>query len=379
MADAEALYRRVLAAAPRHAEAKRLLGVLHFQKGEVARAEVLLRESIAIDPNNAAAHDCLAFVLHALKRSEEALMSLRRAVDAAPGSSGYLANLGSLLIELHRVPEALDALRRAVAVDPRNSTLHNQLVAELLKAGDARGALADIDACIADGQVSTGIFAHKAIALTEIGAKAELARLVDLERLVVCRHIGETHGHPTLAAFNAALVQQISASSTLHDEVTTVNGRDTSNDLFSLPAPCIVALRRFICDEIEARRRSLPGNAHPFTLMAPQRWQFGGSWGVKMWRLGHQVTHIHPKAWLSGVYYVQLPEIVRPDQTGPDGWIEFGRGPAELYATTQPVTRLIQPVEGMLITFPSYVWHRTIPFEAARERISIAFDVTPAA
>jgi hypothetical protein len=34
----------------------------------------------------------------------------------------------------------------------------------------------------------------------------------------------------------------------------------------------------------------------------------------------------------------------------------------------------IKPREGMIVLFPSYFYHRTIPFESAEERITLAFD-----
>jgi hypothetical protein len=30
-----------------------------------------------------------------------------------------------------------------------------------------------------------------------------------------------------------------------------------------------------------------------------------------------------------------------------------------------------------MLLFPSYFWHRTVPFESERERICVAFDVIP--
>ena len=30
-----------------------------------------------------------------------------------------------------------------------------------------------------------------------------------------------------------------------------------------------------------------------------------------------------------------------------------------------------------MLLFPSYIYHRTVPFEGAETRISIAFDVVP--
>ena len=32
---------------------------------------------------------------------------------------------------------------------------------------------------------------------------------------------------------------------------------------------------------------------------------------------------------------------------------------------------------GRLVLFPSWFWHRTLPFAQAGERISVAFDVMP--
>jgi hypothetical protein len=38
----------------------------------------------------------------------------------------------------------------------------------------------------------------------------------------------------------------------------------------------------------------------------------------------------------------------------------------------------VRPVEGLLVLFPSYLYHRTIPFEGDAPRISVAFDFVPA-
>ena len=41
-------------------------------------------------------------------------------------------------------------------------------------------------------------------------------------------------------------------------------------------------------------------------------------------------------------------------------------------------TRAIPPEEGRMLLFPSYMYHRTIPFESETRRISIALDAVPA-
>ncbi|HIO46624.1 TPA: hypothetical protein EYN23_04625, partial [Candidatus Poribacteria bacterium] len=37
----------------------------------------------------------------------------------------------------------------------------------------------------------------------------------------------------------------------------------------------------------------------------------------------------------------------------------------------------VKPEPGLLLLFPSYYFHRTVPFKGCEKRISIAFDVEP--
>ena len=62
----------------------------------------------------------------------------------------------------------------------------------------------------------------------------------------------------------------------------------------------------------------------------------------------------------------------------PEGWLEFGRAYYMLGAKNEPPLRLVKPEEGLIVLFPAYFGHRTIPFETDEERISVAFDVMPA-
>ncbi len=41
--------------------------------------------------------------------------------------------------------------------------------------------------------------------------------------------------------------------------------------------------------------------------------------------------------------------------------------------STSPV--IIRPRLGLMVLFPSYFWHHTVPFTGDQERISVAFDI----
>lgn len=370
LAEAAALYARALAADPAHYDARRLLGLALLQQGRAREAERPLREAIALAPDNAKAYDNLAVVLHALQRHDEALSASRKAVELAPAVAGFLVNLGNLYIQLERRTDAIDAFRRAITADPDDAGVHQRLAMELLRVGDAVGALRHLDRYFALGGRSAHGVALKAIALAAAGDMEASQALTDFDQLVVSRQVSEVPGFPSVGAFNEALAAHVAG--------TAAGG--AAEGLLAASAPCIAALRRLIEDEVAARQRTLPAAGHPFADGAPRQWHIN-AWAVATRRQDHEeieIDQIHPQAWLSGVYYVHLSE---PSQRKPrqnEGWIEIGRGPDDISPVASPDVRLIQPAEGLLLTFPSYIWRRNLPFETKRDRISIGFDVMPA-
>jgi tetratricopeptide (TPR) repeat protein len=371
------LYTAILGRDPNHADALRLFGVLYHQRGDSAAGERLIRQAIAATPDNPKAYDNLALVLLGRNARDEALAALDRAVALNPRSEASCYNRATLLAEFGRTAEAVESYRAALALNPRNAGAHHALSGVLLKQGEAEAALFHAEECLKIVPRDATALSFKAIALSETGDLAALNRLVDLDRFIRSASVGATIGGMSLPAFNAALARHIETHPTLRQVPSTVNGHDTK-ELLNSGDPLCAALRDFVVEQISAYAACLPADpAHPLTAGRPQRHTME-SWGVVMWAQGYQVSHVHKKAWISGVYYVQLPGVIDETRADNAGWIEFGHGPADLYARSTPPVRRIKPVEGTLITFPSYVWHRTIPFESAQRRICISFDVIPA-
>ncbi len=372
---AEDGYRRALAADARHPDALRLLGVVRFQRSDPAEAESLIDQAARLAPDSAKVHDNRGYILNGLGRTDEAILAFQQAVALEPENPTFLFNIGNLLCSTARTSDAIAFLRRAIEAAPDHLSAHQQLGGELLKVGDAAGARRHFDLCIASGQVNAAIVSHLMVALSELGEHKAVNSLTDFDRFVVPAEMTATPGFDSLRDLNAALARWIVASTTQHADKTTVNGVDTG-ELLAASDPAVAVLRDFVEGQIDRRLKSLPDPGHLFGRSAPRQWRTQ-SWGVRMWKQGYQVTHIHQKAWLSGVYYVQLPDSVQKHAHDHEGWIEFGRGPDHLYRSSTPDLRLIQPREGLLLSFPSYLWHRTIPFASEQERFSIAFDVIP--
>ena len=97
------------------------------------------------------------------------------------------------------------------------------------------------------------------------------------------------------------------------------------------------------------------------------------SWAVVLERQGVQDPHIHPSSWLSGAYYINVPDA--EDSLNPDaGNFVVGRGPNYLQVSSEPLPSMVRPVAGEFCIFPSYYWHNTVPVESSQRRICIAFD-----
>jgi hypothetical protein len=108
------------------------------------------------------------------------------------------------------------------------------------------------------------------------------------------------------------------------------------------------------------------------------------AWSVQLRAQGFHVDHVHPDGWLSSACYIDLPDNMGNAQPGSvddasqrAGWIRFGAVPLPL-TPPLPAEHYVRPAPGLLLLFPSYMWHGTVPFSGTRTRLTIAFDVLPA-
>lgn len=156
------------------------------------------------------------------------------------------------------------------------------------------------------------------------------------------------------------------------------DGTQTAGSLFDNPDKAIQRFRRAVTEAAARAVGQLPSDpSHPFLSRKATQFGFSGSWSVRLRAGGgHHVPHFHSEGWMSSAYYARLPE--RSDGANPnEGWIEFGRTPP-VFKLDLPPRRMIEPKEGKLVLFPSYMWHGTIPFGAG-ERLTAAFDFQPLA
>ncbi len=135
-AEAEALYRAVLADAPDHPNAVYLYGLLQLATGQTAAAVASLGRAVALRPSHLAARLGLGRALLAERQSGAALAAAEMVLGWDPGNAQALFLRGTALSLLGRPAEAVEALRQAIAANPAAAAAHLNL----------GNALADLDA-----------------------------------------------------------------------------------------------------------------------------------------------------------------------------------------------------------------------------------------
>lgn len=171
--EAEAAYRRILAQAPRHADALSLLGMLLCQRGEHGEGVAILDASLAIEPGQPAALVNRGNGLQALGRHEEAIADYDRALALDPRSAEAHNNRGNALRRLQRLEEALAAYERAIALRPGYFTAHSNRCTVLQLLGRHDEALDAIDTVIRINPAHADAHNRRGTILQDLGREEE--------------------------------------------------------------------------------------------------------------------------------------------------------------------------------------------------------------
>lgn len=377
-AEAARLYQAAVAVRPDFVEARNNLGLALKRLGRLDEAISVYQRVVEDRPDLAAVHHNLADAFEARAEYEKALTAYRRSVAIESDDGDTWAKLGFILQRLGRLGEAAEAYRRALALQPDRIEAFGGLITVLTQSGHAKAVLQSCDDWLNRHPGGTEALAFKSVALNELGDQTTLSALLDFDRLVRARRFAPPPGYANLAEFNDALSQHVCGHPTLKvppkdDPTYHLPSLRITHELLCEPkgpmAQLEVMMNEAVKDYLES---STADPTHPFLANLPQRWRLA-SWAAVLDFEGNLLPHIHLDGYLSGVYYVQVPEEI--ETAGQAGWFELGRPPSELRCKAKPVTRTIQPEEGLMLLFPAYFYHQTVPFRSTQRRISIAFDV----
>lgn len=77
--------------------------------------------------------------------------------------------------------------------------------------------------------------------------------------------------------------------------------------------------------------------------------------------------------WYCSPYYVNSPDIINNDNQK-QGWVKFGE---PCFNSVIPLSAdlVIKPETGMMVRFPSYMWHGANAFKSEENHLVVAQDL----
>jgi hypothetical protein len=273
---------------------------------------------------------------------------------------------------------ALQLAERAMRALPADMAPRTLLVAALLGIGEARSALPHCDALMANAPDDQYLVALQTTAWRLLD-DPRYVQFCDYASLVIPYQLEAPSPWPDLAGFLADLKTSLDRlhGSQRHPLLfqSLRHGTETTEDLTRSTDPVIQALFKAFDAPIRHYLAHIGHGADPLRRRNQSGYRFNGSWSVKLRTSGFHNNHVHPRGWISSACYIALPDSMA--DTGSDaGVLTFG----EPGIITTPALRSeyrVRPQTGMLVLFPSYVWHGTVPFPGDQPRLTVAFDVVP--
>lgn len=147
--QAGAAYRQILEAAPNHAEARHLLGVVALQKEQLEVAITDLTRAVVLAPDNAVYHCRLGIAYSAACQAQEALARLETALSLNPDYPEAHNNIGTVLAALGRLDDAITHYEQAIQLQPQFPEAWNNLGVSLKDAGRQTEAVGAFEAALA--------------------------------------------------------------------------------------------------------------------------------------------------------------------------------------------------------------------------------------
>jgi tetratricopeptide (TPR) repeat protein len=375
---AEAALHECLKLEPRLVDAQNNLAQLIWMRtGDITQATATLDRTLQTFDNDDALWAAKAAILQGAGDARAAYACLAPQASRAQAPPMLLVRAGLAALEFDPAT-ALNLAERALCALPANAAARTLLVAAQLGVGDARGALPHCETLLANAPDDQYLIALQTTAWRLLGDE-RYAELCDYKNLVVPLQLETPPPWPDAASFFADLKVSLNRLHNPHGHPLLFqslrHGTETTQDLARSPDPVIQALFNSFAAPIRHYLQQVGHGADPLRRRNHGGWRFNGSWSVRLRTSGHHTNHVHPRGWLSSACYIELPDSMT-DARSEDGILTFGE-PSIATTPALPVEHSVRPRVGMLVLFPSYFWHGTVPFSSDQARLTVAFDAVP--
>jgi predicted Zn-dependent protease len=376
--EAELALRECVRLDPRRAEAHdRLAQLIWMRSGDIAEATAGLQSALEKFPHDDALRGTKAALLQGAGEAQAAFACLAERAARPESQLGLVIRAGLAALEFEPVT-ALAFAQRAMRAQPNNHTARKLLCAASLGVGDAAKALTECATLLQATPDDQYLIAMQTTALRLLN-DARYESFCDYDKMVLSTLLEVPEGWPDLGRFLTELAARLSALHNPHGHPLLYQslrrGTETTQDLSRSQDPVIQALFQAFAAPIARYRDQIGQGTDALRRRNRGPTRFNGGWSVRLHRDGYHTSHVHPRGWISSACYIQLPECMTARPTA-EGILSFG-APGMLTTPSLPAELSVRPEVGLLVLFPSYFWHGTLPFHSEQPRLTVAFDVVP--
>lgn len=319
-----------------------------------------------------------AFFLDHQAQYEESLAVYRSLLARDRQDRAALIGAAKTLVKLGRHQEAGTLYEGLLGGGGADANLHSLAAEQALLSGDPQRAARLCEQGLVHAPHNMSCLAYLGTAWRMMEDERD-ETLNGYDTLIRSFDLEPPSGFSRMEDFNAeleVLLNHIHPDTREFPGQSLRGGTQTPDRLFVMDHPLVAGLRARVDETVQRYIDALADDpAHPFLSRRASGFSYTGSWSSRLRDCGFHVNHIHPDGWVSSCYYVAVPGAV-DDAAARQGWIKFGE-PAVRVVLKQSVRRAIQPRPGILVLFPSYTWHGTVPFKDASPRTTVAFDAVP--
>ena len=375
--DAIKLYKKVIEINQNYPKAYNNLGLIFIRLKDYQKAKDCLKKAIEVDPKNIDAINNLGGTFHLLEDYEGAKNCYKKAIEINPYDALAYNNLGVVFKELGKNLKAIDYFKTTKRIDP-NFDCEVSFAEAYLKVKDSKSSLPLLEDYLKKYPQDSRANAYKTIALRGLEKFNQVEKLISFSNLVK-KIDAQILTKENIFEFNKELRNALVKDPRRLPEKNTfgwaIRGGTVIRNLFDTDNSSILNFEFFLRKAIDYYIINLPNNVeHPFLMSKTKDYRIHTCWVNFLEPGDYQSNHIHNNGWMSGVYYLDEPEIELNKEHA--GWIEFNRSGYNLpHFAGEKGIELIKPKAGMFIFFPSYIWHGTIPYTHKYSRISISFDI----
>ncbi len=397
-------YQTAIQCNPQLFEAYGNLGTLYQKQGRLEDAIACYQAGLRIQPQDARGHFNLGTALKDQGLLTEAVQSYQQAIALFDNYTDAYNNLGETWRDLGDMQQAVACYQQALQRHPNHALANYNMGEFLALAQRFQEAIPYFEASqLEDWQARVLLCLYRDQQFDAFSARrAQLMQQgphISPFVATLSTHYSINHDTPDPYQFcpngfdfvyHRALPELASDAPLLHELLALIaqtviaerkqarltNGKQSAGNLFKRPEAAFRQLGELVKREFARYRAHFQGADCALITHFPESLEFTSSWYVNMQSGGHLNAHIHEIGWISGAVYLAMPDGDDPIA----GAFEYGTHGDDFPQLRHDFnTAHIKPAVGDIVLFPSSLFHRTIPFQSASERICVAFDLKPSA